>query len=549
MDFRAEQCAQFNNQELKDLPSNVTWLPHHPASSAEDSCKLYCRVESTDAYFLLKNKAADGTDCLETGKCINGRCVETGCDQMINSEKKLDECGVCGGSNSTCISIEGRFNEHSVDYGYNFVARIPSGATNVLIKQLRGTADDDNSLALRSHNGTYLINGDAVISNYERIVFYDGVKIVYTGTGSPSESDESIDRNAEKEMLRLSDNERQLREEYNSELERLRRDRVSYSRDELRHLQEQQQKIKEYRVQIENLAKEISSKGIRSSGHTRKERKELRPFVESISIKQQTLKSDLIVEVLSVGKLVRPEIVYRYSIRRQRKLKSRRTNSRDDKKAEDRRLAKSEDDLKHSLKHSQEHPHNNGKSESQNEADLKKDIDIKQLNFDKQNLKSNDQLILSELESYARDGGTDRENKFKHLRPIIHSNEILQNVTYQFRKHNIKIGRNLYVKRGTKRIQIRCPPRNSMIVNSRWFKNGKEIPLSGMNDRNDKTENEFRASDHFKVTDQFRTEEIEQTVRYQLTSRGSLVIRDLQPADSAIYACPLYVVYSQIFVV
>lgn len=523
-------------------------------------------MESTGAYFLLKNKAIDGTDCLEAGKCINGRCVETGCDQAIHSEKKLDECGVCGGSNSTCISIEGQFDGRRVHYGYNFVARIPAGAANILIKQLKGTVDDDNSLALRSHNGSYLINGDAIISNYERVVFYDGVKIVYSGTGSPGESgvneieSSSVDQNtgAEKEILRLSSYEQQLREEYNWQLEKLRRNRVSYSREELNRLQEQQHKIKEYRRQIENLTKKIST----SSGQ-KKKIKELRPFVESISIKQ-ALKSNLVVEVLSVGRLIRPEIVYRYSIHsraigrsgRLRKVKPSRTNSRDHKKSEDRRVAKSEDHLKQSLKHNREHLYNDrkfrserkGLNEGLNEADVldeKKEIDSKQLNFDKQNLKSNDQLILSELESYVRSGSEPeyRSNKRRHLEQTV------QNETDQFRKHNIKIGQNLYVKRDTKRIQIRCPPRNSMrsLMNSKWFKNGKEIAFSserpisgsGKNDRNDKTE----------LADKFRTEETEQTARYQITSRGSLVIRNLQQTDSAIYACPFYVSYSQIFVI
>lgn len=29
--------------------------------------------------------------------CVRGQCVKAGCDHVVNSPKKLDKCGVCGG--------------------------------------------------------------------------------------------------------------------------------------------------------------------------------------------------------------------------------------------------------------------------------------------------------------------------------------------------------------------------------------------------------------------------------------------------------------------
>ena len=415
IDFRTQQCSQFNHNkeivpELGDLPSNVSWLPQYAGISPEDSCKLYCRVESTGAYFLLKNKAVDGTDCLENGKCIDGRCVDSGCDHVIHSKKRLDDCGVCGGSNSTCILVEGRFEGHSIHYGYNHVIRIPASATNILIRQLNGTADDDNSLSLRSHNGSYLINGDAIISNFERAVFYDGVQVVYSGTGFASDNEivSSVERNAnaEEEILRLSSDELRLREEYNSQLKRLRRSRAFNLRGNIERLHEQQRQIKEYRRQIRNLAKEIST----SPGRAIKQK----PFVESITIKQ-ALKNDLIVEVLCVGKLVRPEIVYKFSIhsrgisRPKKLVKPRRMGN--DKKSVDRRAVKNGDHFKQSLKHGEEIDSQFSEKFGAKSLDKKKELDSKQLNIDKQNLKSNDQLILSKLESYVSEN---RSNKRPH---------------------------------------------------------------------------------------------------------------------------------------
>lgn len=529
-DFRAEQCAQFNNRALKNLPNNVTWLPHYAGVPVEDLCKLYCKVESTGAYFLLKNKVLDGTDCLdfkmESGKCVDGRCVSSGCDHVIHSQKKLDECGVCGG-NSTCRLIEGRFDGRSVHYGYNYVVKIPAGAINIRIN-LDGTADDDNSLALRSHNGSYLINGDAIISNYERVVFYDGVKIVYSGTGFVSSNETAsslVDQNvsAEEEMLRLSRHEQRLREEYNSQLDKLGRNRASYSRAHIERLHEQQNKIKEYRRQIQNLEQEISS----NSGQTVKQRIKRPPFVESISIKQ-ALRNDLIVEVLSVGRLIRPEIVYKFSI------PSKETGGGDDKKAEDERVVENSDHLKQSLKHRKLIEEKSYSSKHPNE---KKEIDRKQLNIDENNLRSNDQLILRKLEDYADERKHRRSNRVVRFR----------NETDRYVNHNIKIGQNLYVKRSAKRIQISCPPRQSMrsLMNSKWFKNGNEIPFSF---------EQLSASEQNSRDDERFAEEVEKnnaktTARYQITRHGSLVIRNVKQTDSGIYACPFYISFSQIFVI
>lgn len=56
-DFREKQCADMNNNNfgIQGLDSNVRWVPKYGQSS-HDECKLYCRVEKSNNYFLLNDK-------------------------------------------------------------------------------------------------------------------------------------------------------------------------------------------------------------------------------------------------------------------------------------------------------------------------------------------------------------------------------------------------------------------------------------------------------------------------------------------------------------
>lgn len=60
---------------------------------AEDRCKLYCRVSKSSAYYLLKEKAIDGTVCGPDtfDICVNGICRTAGCDHVLSSTTQLGE--------------------------------------------------------------------------------------------------------------------------------------------------------------------------------------------------------------------------------------------------------------------------------------------------------------------------------------------------------------------------------------------------------------------------------------------------------------------------
>ncbi|RWS15843.1 disintegrin and metalloproteinase with thrombospondin motifs 9-like protein [Dinothrombium tinctorium] len=185
-DFREEQCAAFNGQtfNIQGLPSDVKWVPHYVGIGSTDNCKLYCRVYGKSMYYMLKSKVIDGTPCIPDSYdiCVNGQCQKAGCDHVLGSDAKLDSCGVCGGDNSTCKVINRTFNQIQVQYGYNSVAAIPAGASNIEITQPSNAAHDNNYLVLRSSDGSYLLNGDYSVSMFKRTIQYSGVAIDYSGS-------------------------------------------------------------------------------------------------------------------------------------------------------------------------------------------------------------------------------------------------------------------------------------------------------------------------------------------------------------------------------
>lgn len=107
---------------------------------------------------------------------MNGICQPAGCNNQLDSDAKLDKCGVCNGNNETCMDIEGTFRpehiERAKEYSqtpyYYYVAVIPKGASNIEIKQ-PGRPDDLNYigetlffiidlLEIYSVNGLFIID-------------------------------------------------------------------------------------------------------------------------------------------------------------------------------------------------------------------------------------------------------------------------------------------------------------------------------------------------------------------------------------------------------
>ncbi|KAK2492449.1 hypothetical protein MC885_010158 [Smutsia gigantea] len=206
-DFREQQCSDFDGKHfnINGLSPNVRWLPKYSGIAIKDRCKLYCRVAGTTNFYQLKDRVADGTPCgTETNDvCVQGLCRQAGCDHVLNSKARRDKCGVCGGDNSSCRTMAGVFN--SAHYGYNVVAKIPTGATSIDVVQhsYSGKPDDDNYLALSDTQGNFHLNGNFVVSMSKKEINIQGAIFEYSGSNNSIERINSTDRLEEELVLQV----------------------------------------------------------------------------------------------------------------------------------------------------------------------------------------------------------------------------------------------------------------------------------------------------------------------------------------------------------
>lgn len=142
MDFRAVQCAQFNDKLINNRISK--WEPlivkgrfQREANFMyqivlilkDEPCVLYCADEHNQ-FSKLGARVKDGTKCTmgRRDTCIAGVCRVTscfelpsryqiyvfyfqkiGCDFAIDSDAEEDNCGVCGGNGQSCSVVDATF--------------------------------------------------------------------------------------------------------------------------------------------------------------------------------------------------------------------------------------------------------------------------------------------------------------------------------------------------------------------------------------------------------------------------------------------------------
>eukprot|EP00794_Sanderia_malayensis_P015619 gene15619-17196_t len=106
--YRQGQCERLNNRLFGEK-----YFEWQFKASRIPPCKLGCFIKNTQHGYDFGN-VDDGTNCDQMDgsilgdKCINGECINIGCDGIIGSKAKYDRCGVCNGDGRSCSSAEAR---------------------------------------------------------------------------------------------------------------------------------------------------------------------------------------------------------------------------------------------------------------------------------------------------------------------------------------------------------------------------------------------------------------------------------------------------------
>ncbi|KAM9242164.1 ADAMTS-like protein 5 [Dugong dugon] len=170
--FRDLQCALYNGRPVLGTQKIYQWVPFH---GAPNQCDLNCLAEG-HAFYHSFGRVLDGTPCSPgvEGLCVAGRCLSAGCDGLLGSGTREDQCGRCGGANDSCLFVQRVFRDAGAFAGYWNVTLIPEGA-----RHLRVTHRSRNHLALLGSDGRYVLNGNWAVSpsgTYESA----GTRVVYT---------------------------------------------------------------------------------------------------------------------------------------------------------------------------------------------------------------------------------------------------------------------------------------------------------------------------------------------------------------------------------
>ncbi|XP_055968763.1 ADAMTS-like protein 5 isoform X1 [Sorex fumeus] len=170
--FRDLQCALYNGHPVTGIQKTYQWVPFY---GAPNQCDLNCLAEGHTFYHSF-GRVLDGTPCSPgaQGLCVAGRCLSVGCDGLLGSDAREDQCGRCGGANDSCLFVQRVFRDAGAFAGYWNVTLIPEGA-----RHLRISHRSRNHLALMGGDGSYVLNGNWAISPPGTYVAA-GTRVVYT---------------------------------------------------------------------------------------------------------------------------------------------------------------------------------------------------------------------------------------------------------------------------------------------------------------------------------------------------------------------------------
>ncbi|XP_043914157.1 A disintegrin and metalloproteinase with thrombospondin motifs 13 [Protopterus annectens] len=171
LDYMAEQCAATNQQPLfltPDVPSFYQWTPAIEHAKGNALCKYTCKAEEKNFMVSRGDNFKDGTRCAQSSSdlsaayslCVGGRCEKFGCDGMLNSGKRMDHCGICGGDHTTCSEQNGTFSKGTPKEYITFLT-IPLNSTTIYILNKNSVF---THLAVKVNN-KYMVAGKGSISS------------------------------------------------------------------------------------------------------------------------------------------------------------------------------------------------------------------------------------------------------------------------------------------------------------------------------------------------------------------------------------------------
>ncbi|XP_054715559.1 ADAMTS-like protein 5 [Uloborus diversus] len=178
-----KQCSQYNDRIIAGKLVKE-WIPSREAGP--NPCELRCEAKSEKLVYGF-GKVSSGTPC-PLGVCLDGRCLQVGCDERLGSDVKLDMCGVCGGRNATCVHYKDFYLKQPSHEGgkrnaYSEVVVIPVGARNIIVRQTVGK----NFLALQDKNNGIIFNRDLPTTKYEGHYRIAGASVEFKKLDNTSE--------------------------------------------------------------------------------------------------------------------------------------------------------------------------------------------------------------------------------------------------------------------------------------------------------------------------------------------------------------------------
>ncbi|KAM8934321.1 A disintegrin and metalloproteinase with thrombospondin motifs 13 [Pelodytes ibericus] len=169
LDFMNEQCSATDTEPLHltpGIPSFYKWTSAVGFAKGDSLCQHLCRAQGKNFMIARGDSFIDGTRCETSAEiqsafslCIARSCKGFGCDGVMGSGKLVDQCGVCGGDNSTCDRVSSTFSDGKAG-GYFTFLTVPIGSMTIKVTNRKPLF---THLAIKE-SGLYLVSGKGKVS-------------------------------------------------------------------------------------------------------------------------------------------------------------------------------------------------------------------------------------------------------------------------------------------------------------------------------------------------------------------------------------------------